>query len=228
MSQPPGSQSKKPFPFIPILGIVFVFGILLTAGGFVFAASQESHDAFCASCHTQPESTFYQRSTASQTTDLASFHTTQTTRCIDCHSGAGVPGRMSAELMGARNALLWYTGKAVQPAVLTYPIGDANCLKCHANVIQQAFTPKEQISLPGIGGGGGGGDFGGGREGGGRANHWHAFLTRWQAADPNAGTCVSCHSGHAAGGTAQSGFMNAQNVQQVCDACHQVLRNGNG
>jgi hypothetical protein len=196
---------------------------LFTVGGFVFAATQESHDAFCGSCHTQPESTFLQRSAAAQATDLASFHTAKTTLCINCHSGAGITGRVSAELMGARNAVLWYTGKAVQPAVLKNPIGDENCLKCHSDITSQSFTPKEQISLSGVNVGG----EGGGR-GGGRANHWHAFLSRWQAADLNAGTCVSCHSGHATGGTAQSGFMNASTVQQVCDACHRVLRNGNG
>jgi predicted CXXCH cytochrome family protein len=227
MTQDAPVPGKKSFPFIPILGILFVFGVVLTVGGFVFAASQESHDSFCSSCHTQPETTYYQRSTAAQATDLASFHTTQTTRCIDCHSGSGVSGRMSAELIGARNAILWYTGKAVQPAVLTSPIGDGNCIKCHLDVTQQNFTPKEQISIGGVTSGGGGG-FGGEREGEGRANHWHAFLTRWQAADPNSGTCVSCHSGHAAGATAQTGFMNAQNVQQVCDACHQVLRREGG
>ena len=229
MTQKPGVQSKKPFPFIPVFGVLIVFGILFTVGGFVFAASQETHDAFCASCHTQPESTFFQRSTAAQATDLASFHTTQTTLCINCHSGAGVTGRVSAELMGARNAVLWYTGKAVQPAVLTTPISDENCTKCHANVTQQGFTPKEQISLAGVNvGGGSEGGFGGGGREGGRANHWHVQLSKWQAADPNAGTCVSCHAGHATGGTAQTGFMNASNVQQVCDACHRVLRNGNG
>ncbi len=232
MSQNLGNQPKRPFPFIPVLGVILVFGILLAAGGFVFAASQETHDAFCASCHTQPESTFYQRSTASPAADLASFHTTQNTLCINCHSGAGIMGRVSAELMGARNALLWYTGKDVQPAVLKFPIGDGNCLKCHQDVVLQGFSPKEQITLPGITdrfGGGGEGGFGGGeREGEGRANHWHQFLARWQAADPNAGTCVSCHSGHATGATAQAGFMNQQTVQQTCDDCHKVLRREGG
>ncbi|MEO8391591.1 MAG: hypothetical protein ABI700_01235, partial [Chloroflexota bacterium] len=40
------------------------FGIILSVAGFTFAATQEQHDSFCASCHTQPESTFYQNSIA--------------------------------------------------------------------------------------------------------------------------------------------------------------------
>src|SRR5512135_1005353 len=86
--------------------------ILLTASGFTFAASKETHDSFCASCHTQPESTFYQRSLDPQPVDLASAHTPKKTRCIDCHSGAGVIGRTQAELLGAHNAFAFYTGTA--------------------------------------------------------------------------------------------------------------------
>jgi len=122
---------------------------------------------------------------------------------------------MQAELLGARNALKWYTGTAVQPAVLTYPIGDENCLKCHPEVTQRNFSPKEQITVPG--------ERGGEREDD-RNNHWHEFLARWQVAAPNAATCVSCHSGHMTDGNPQNGFMNEQRVQEVCSACHQVLR----
>ncbi len=190
--------------------------VLLAAGGFTFAATQETRDAFCASCHTQPESTFFQRSTAAQPSDLASFHTAQpaTTRCIDCHSGVGVFGRMSAELLGARNALAWYTGTAAQPAKQTVPIQDANCLKCHQEVVQPGYVPKTTVQ--GLQGRRGGEEAG--------PNHWHARLAEWQASTPQAGTCTSCHSGHATDGTAATGFENSQTTQAVCEACHQTLR----
>ncbi len=217
-------MSKKLIILIAVLALAALFA----AGGFTFAASQEQHDSFCASCHTQPESTFYGRTTSAPPADLASFHTGQKTRCIDCHSGQGTTGRISAEMMGARNALKWYTGTAIQPAVLTYAIGDQNCLKCHQAITQRGFTPQEQITVPGLRSGEG--------EGEGRNNHWHQFMARWQAASPTAGTCVNCHWGHAPSGqasaaqpptgTAQEGFMNAQAVQDTCNACHQVLRRG--
>ena len=183
----------------PILLVALIAGaviLLLTASGFAFAATQEQQDAFCASCHTQPETTFYQRSLDPTPTDLASFHYQQKdTRCIDCHSGTGVFGRVGAELLGAHNALAWYTHTAAQPAKLTVPIGDGNCLKCHAQV-----TSDRTMN-----------------------NHFHYFLSRWQSVDPNAANCVTCHSSHTQDGTSADQFLNEQRTTNQCDACHRVL-----
>ena len=218
MSEKSSPKPPNKFPFLIAAAAVVAFGVIFTVGGFAFAASQEQHDSFCASCHTQPESTFYQRSTA-QATDMASFHTTQKVNCIDCHSGVGLDGRIAAEMMGARNALLWYTGTAKQPAVQTVPVGDANCTKCHADVTQRGFSAKESITIPGGNNG---------RERSGRGNHWHTFLSRWQAAVPGVGSCTSCHNGHATGGTAQGGFLVSQVVQAQCDDCHKAIRTEGG
>jgi len=199
-----------------LVGLV-ALGIFLAAGGFAYAASQEAHDPFCASCHTEPETTYFQRSTDAQAVDLASYHTAQKTRCIDCHSGQGMGGRMQAELLGARNAVAWYTDTAIQPAQLTFPIQDANCLKCHQDVTQRGYTPKQAVTIVGEG-----------REEGEEAgpNHWHEQLARWQAVAPKAGTCTSCHPGHSTDGTAQTGFENVQTTRTECEACHQVLGEG--
>jgi hypothetical protein len=188
----------KKFPLIPVLVVVFVLGLLLTGGGFAFAATQEQNDAFCSSCHTQPESTFFQRATAGSPVDMASFHTAKKVNCIDCHSGVGLSGRLSAELLGAHNAFAWYSGIAVQPAVLTNPIRDESCIKCH-----QAET---NTNLRG------------------RNNHFHGFLSTWQTNDPNAAGCVSCHGGHDTSGTAATRFQNNAKVQLVCNACHNVMQ----
>ncbi len=131
--------------------------------------------------------------------DLASAHKAEAVRCIDCHSGSGIVGRVGAELLGARNAAAWYTGTAVQPAKLTFAINDVTCLKCHA----QMLTRGEE-----------------------RNNHFHVFLARWQAADPKAGTCAICHAGHATDGDASTRFMNDARTQAVCEACHSALGGG--
>jgi hypothetical protein len=125
---------------------------------------------------------------------------------------------MTAEMMGARNAVKWYTGTAVQPAVLTFAIGDKNCLKCHQDVVSRSYIPKKNLPVLGerIGRGEGEGEEAG-------TGHWHTFLTRWQRASASAGGCVTCHSGHLEGSTAEAGFMNEQDVRSTCEACHRVI-----
>jgi nitrate/TMAO reductase-like tetraheme cytochrome c subunit len=191
-------QKSKTWPVMAVIGILLGLAVILTSGGFVFAYTQEEQDTFCSSCHTQPESTFFLRSSNAPAVDLASFHKSKGTRCIDCHSGSGLPGRMQAEMLGAHNAFAWYTGTAIQPAKLTYPIRDDNCLKCH----QQVTTQRS------------------------RNNHFHGFLAEWQAIDPNAATCMSCHGGHTTDSNAQNRFQNQVQVRTVCDACHSVTRRG--
>lgn len=40
-----------------LIGLAFL-GVFAVVGGFAFAANQESHDPFCGSCHTQPETSY--------------------------------------------------------------------------------------------------------------------------------------------------------------------------
>lgn len=172
--------------------------LLLAVGGFIVAATVEENDSFCASCHTQPESTYYERSQSSTLSDLAGYHHTEDIKCIDCHSGEGIGGRINAIFMGANNAFKFYTGTAIQPARLNVPIQDGNCLKCHARVTQ---TRTEQT-------------------------HFHYFLPQWQARDPNgAAHCVSCHSAHTTDGQANLVYLNVARTEAVCQRCHNALGN---
>lgn len=172
--------------------------LVLMIASFGFAASMEEHDSFCASCHTQPETTYFNRTQQKSTVDLATFHFTKEVKCIDCHSGNGVGGRVGAMLLGARNAGAYFTHTAVQPAPLTVAIADANCIKCH----QETMTRS---------------DFN---------NHFHAFLTRWQAADPSAATCLDCHSAHNTSGDAQIAYLSQTPTEQQCQRCHNALGAG--
>jgi predicted CXXCH cytochrome family protein len=191
---------RLPFHFsLTVLLLVAVGILVFIVGSFSVAAGMEEHDSFCASCHTQPESDYYGRSQAANPIDLASFHATKQTRCIECHSGVGTLGRASAIMLGARNAVAYYTGTAKQPAPLTVPVGDDHCLKCHASVYNAT-------------------DFN---------NHFHNLLPRWQAAAPNsAASCVDCHSSHTTDGNTQTSFLSQAKTDQVCQSCHQVLGGG--
>jgi predicted CXXCH cytochrome family protein len=174
------------------LGIIVIV-VILFSGAAVFTGTQfENHDSFCSTCHTQPETTYFKRESDKNPVDLATFHATKKVRCIDCHSGKGVIGRMSAIALGTRDLLAFISHNYKQPAPLTRPIGDANCYKCHANIGQRQ-------------------DFN---------NHFHVFLPQWQARDPNAAHCVDCHQSHTTNGQASLAFLNQSDTTQVCQRCH--------
>ncbi len=185
------ASNKKKIALVPIALILiapFVIAGIVGTGAMQF----ENRDSFCASCHTEPESGYLQRETAAAPTDLASFHAAKNTRCIDCHSGKGYPGRAAALLLGAKDLLAFISKQYAQPAPLTRPITDAHCLKCHSDL------PAKQ-------------DFN---------NHFHVFLSQWQAQDPNAAGCVDCHESHITTGDSSIAFLNQGDARQVCDKCH--------
>jgi hypothetical protein len=159
-----------------------------------FTAMQfENHNSFCASCHTEGEQTFYDRSITSAPVDLASIHDIKgQARCIDCHTGPGIIGRYGGLMAGATDLISFFSGHYPQPAALEEPYPDANCLKCHATIAQNQ-------------------DFN---------NHFHVFLAQWQAIDKNAATCVSCHVSHDTSGDAKIAFLNETTTEAICQKCH--------
>ncbi len=186
------------------LMIAVVGGMFLGVGGFAFAAHQEENDSFCASCHTQPESTYYERS-LNAAVDLATAHKQKEVRCIDCHSGEGIQGRVTAEIMGAQNAFKWYSGTAVQPAPLLYTVDNSHCIKCHAEVLTENHDPSIKSKLFGPKG------------------HYHTYLTQWKDTDQQSGNCVSCHYGHELGSTAKTTWVASNSIGKQCDSCHKAL-----
>lgn len=177
------------------LAILFVLGLAAMITG----TQLENHNSFCASCHTEGEQTFYNQSLAPTAVDLASFHELKNaSRCIDCHTGEGLLGRVGGLMAGASDLVSYFSGHYPQPALQDNPIGDGNCLKCHTNLSQ-----KQDLS-----------------------NHFHLFLARWQTADPNAATCVSCHNGHNTQGNAKIAYLNEKETTAICQKCHTALGQG--
>ena len=177
------------------IGLIVVAVVILSAVlGTVGMAQVENRDAFCASCHTQPETTYFKREQQDPAADLASLHAAKGVKCIDCHSGVGVRGRLSAMMLGAHDALKYVSGHYPQPAPLTRPIPDSHCLKCHADVLKiRTFE-----------------------------NHFHVFLPRWQVLDPKAASCVDCHQSHSTKGDPNLKFLDKATTVAVCQACHRV------
>lgn len=186
-----------PGPLI-LAGIIAIGLALITSvGGTAYALNLENHDAFCASCHTEPESKFYQNSLQTPSTTLAALHFQKNVRCIDCHSGSGVFGRLQGLEQGAQDLVAYESGNYHHPAITTNPLGDGACLKCHSDV-----TKNNSFN-----------------------NHFHVFLAQWQSIDSNAAHCVDCHTSHSVGQASQ-GYLTVATVQQECQACHAVAGRG--
>lgn len=181
-----------------IIGGIILLGILLIPIFTATGMQLENNDAFCTSCHTEPETTFYNRTQAATAVDLSSFHAGQETRCIDCHSGEGLNGRLHAMALGGGDAFKYIKGNYPQPAPLTQSIGDGNCLKCHQDVV----TSNQQNS------------------------HYHVFLADWQKNDPAAASCVDCHQSHHTDGEERLVYLNKEHTVALCNQCHQFAGEG--
>ncbi|KAA3648634.1 MAG: hypothetical protein DWQ07_00095 [Chloroflexi bacterium] len=182
---------------LPILGVFFIGGSL------TLAVQLENRDSFCASCHTEPESTFFTRS-LEPPVDLASAHsqTEVSVRCIDCHSGEGINGRTGSLQQGVIDLLAYISGDFTQPATTHNPVGDIGCTKCHTPHIS-----KDELST-GI-------EF---------QSHYHlaSYLNEWDLRAPQAaGTCATCHSAHSLGTNADNHFTPPSN--DTCEDCHRAL-----
>ncbi len=185
---------KKRLRYVYVGLIVGALALVAMSGTTAYALNLEDHDAFCASCHTQPESQYYQQSLDKTPTTLAAFHTQKSTRCIDCHSGGGPVGRAVGLWQGSQDLVAYYSRHYHSPAITQNKLGDGSCTKCHANV----------LTLP---------DFN---------NHFHALLSRWQGADPNAAHCIDCHTAHPAADSTQ-GYLQTALVEKVCQDCHATM-----
>ena len=184
---------------VVLLGVVTAF--IVAAGLFTVGLRLESNDRFCASCHLEPETSYFQASlNPDAATTLAAFHAGVRTRCINCHSRRWIPGRVWAQWGGLQNLLAYWSGDFTRPNATTRPVGDGGCSKCHSD-----FTWV--IERPG---------------------HYHSPLLRrrWRSADGPANTCEACHPSHQEITPAADRFMRADLIELQCTACHDATGAG--
>lgn len=120
-------------------GVAISVGVVALSGGLA-AAHLENDSAFCASCHTEPETTYYQRSLTTPT-DLASAHAEEEVACVECHSGEGAIGRGETLALGAKNLVFFVTGQYQSPTQAATPITNDHCLKCHNGLVRALDQP---------------------------------------------------------------------------------------
>jgi len=180
------------------LRIFAVVAFVLAAGVYTTGVQLEANDSFCASCHVEPETTFYQASLAPvAAVTLAAFHAGKQTLCVDCHSRQWIPGRLWAQWGGLQNLLAYRSGHYRNLSETTRPVGDGGCTKCHSDLTWVSERP----------------------------GHYHSpwLRWRWRAADAPANTCEACHPSHEAVAPAADHFMDAGRNETQCDACHDAI-----
>ncbi|MEP7285481.1 MAG: hypothetical protein ABI947_06910 [Chloroflexota bacterium] len=137
----------------PVIIVAVFFGLIIFGGiGFVGATALEEHDEFCTSCHTVPETTYFQRANTATNNpsvviaDLASYHyqqaqtKSQTFGCIECHRGdSSLTNRVQTLALGAQDTVTFVMGKAdptLEKTTINQPaLVNAACIGCHTDTL---------------------------------------------------------------------------------------------
>jgi nitrate/TMAO reductase-like tetraheme cytochrome c subunit len=208
--------------------------LLLTLAAVLTVSHYEESDPFCASCHTVPEVTYFDRAQEAKASmsvyaDLSSAHygADNGFRCIDCHRGnEGVFHRITALSLGARDTVIWLAGRAdpaIEKTELVVPfLLTGACVKCHEKaLLEVGFNNHFHNKLPEA------------------FQVWvrGGMLTR-PADQPEASLelmasdttvlCVDCHRAHIhLQGSDRTSYMDLVNiVYPACVQCHQEVGHG--
>jgi predicted CXXCH cytochrome family protein len=180
------------FVGIALTGVALL--VVVAGGSVAYGLSLEEHDDFCASCHTQPEVNYYNRTLKTSPSDLAGAHTAKNAHCIDCHSGPPPLGRKDGLIQGTQDYAAFLTGNYTKPAITTHQLPDANCVKCHENIFASRSIQ----------------------------NHYHFYLPDWQRAlGDRAARCVTCHNGHTTADGHVVKYMPDTQINPICALCHE-------
>lgn len=251
---PPIARRRKRWPLY--IGGAFVVLMLFGGVGFVTASILEEHDSFCISCHTVPETTYFNRAYLAvdnptlPVNDLSSAHyhlVTETVTgtstgdkvavkkafgCIDCHRGDGSLGhRVSTLVLAGRDAVTYVTGHenpdTEKTDIREAWLPNAACVTCHTETL---------LNIKGL------------------DNHFHSLLPQagealrkggkltvsdvlkgnegavreWSHTVDNAPlTCTSCHLAHTTITNGKANFyMQTARRNTACVSCHVAAGKG--
>jgi hypothetical protein len=119
-------------------------------------------------------------------------------RCIDCHGGASLPGRVRVKTLAARD-LLWYVvGHFGEPTEMQSPLWDEDCQRCHPGFDEPA---SEAWETP-------------------RFHELPVHNVELGIA------CVACHGSHTDDGAPEAHFLSTSAVRGQCTLCHAEFGQG--
>jgi len=121
-------------------------------------------------------------------------------RCIDCHGGASIIGRVRVKALAAKDALAWATGRFEEPAGMRWPLWDEDCRQCHAE-----FDPPVREAW--------------------QSPAFHELAVHNVELGVN---CVECHASHERSAPIAPYFLDAVRVRSQCARCHLEFEEASG
>jgi hypothetical protein len=112
-------------------------------------------------------------------------------RCIDCHGGVSLVGRLRVKTLAAKDAFWWVVGDFEEPRGMRWPLWDEDCAQCH-----ESFDVKADAD----------GD--------------PAFHDLGVHNVELGVGCVECHRSHERGANVDAWYLKAAVVRQQCARCH--------
>ena len=191
------------------LGAGAVAAALLGPAGWMLSDRLEQSNDFCNACHLTPTRPLHEEIRRAfdgrPAVNLASAHAVAgndarsdgTFRCIDCHGGASVVGRVRVKALAAKDAFWYLTGDFEEPTAMHSPLWDADCTRCHARFERASTT--------------------------GGATPFHAIAVHNAGLSVR---CVECHASHEAGGNPQAYFLDPARLRTECARCHSEFSEG--
>lgn len=160
----------------------------------------EQDNDFCNACHLASGVALHREIRrdfdAAPAMSLAAAHAEaagEPFRCIDCHGGVSFPGRVRVKALAAKDALVYLTGRFVEPDHMQWPLWDEDCSQCHASFVESDPEPGE-------------------------ATRFHQFAVHNVALGVD---CVECHLSHEPVGDTAPYHLQVDHVRTECARCHQ-------
>jgi hypothetical protein len=119
-------------------------------------------------------------------------------RCIACHGGASLAGRVRVKALAAKDSFWYLVGDFDEPHGMRWPLWNQDCTRCHAR-----FEPAEAEPW--------------------RQPPFHALPVHNVALGVN---CVECHLVHETGGAPEAYFLKPPLVRSQCARCHSEFEEG--
>lgn len=196
-------------PGLAIVALGALLGASLGAAGWVVTDHLEQDDDFCNACHMSTGAALHAEIRrdydARPAASLAARHAAARVsaraagafRCIDCHGGKSLAGRLRVKALAAKDALVYVSGRFEEPETMRWPLWDEDCSACHAS-----FEAA-------------GDDWG--------SPDFHDLAVH----NVDLGVaCVECHSAHEAGGDPGAFFLRVASVRAQCARCHSEFEAG--